>query len=302
MSSFYRHSGIVPARGLFQLLCAGLGTSMSAGIVYAYASYWLPIVHVNFLLTGAFGCGLGVLINHAARTGRIRNSTFPAIIGFLSGLVGLYFAWAADMHARTRLPWEPASLVVLRPGVLWDYIQWFYANGAWKLAHHKEELKGVPLAGVWLCEAAAIVGGATLIPWSEIRQWVFCERCRWWETIETNVNSLSAANADSIAERMLQQDFSVLREISPADPHDHAFLHLNLAYCETCDEGCYVDLDLTTVAFDKKGKAKTKKRRLVDKLAIPASDAPLVLEAGKPAATDPLELDGASSPPGDAVS
>lgn len=301
MPSFYKPSGIVPIGGLIQLLCAGLGTAMSVGIVYAYASYWIPFVYAHVVLTAAFGLGLGMLVNHATRSGRVRNRVLPAVIGFLSGLIGLYFAWAADMHARARFPWDVGSFIVLRPSVLFPYIEWFYQNGGWRLGNHGQNLAGLPLAGIWLAEAAVIVGGATWFPWSEVRQWVFCEHCGWWQTIETNVNSLSAANADSIAERLNQGDVSVLREIPAANPHDIAFLHLNLAYCETCDESNYVDLDLTTVTFDKKGAPKHKKRRLVEKLMIAAADVPLVRAAGAPPTPDATAGSNGTSIFGDAV-
>jgi hypothetical protein len=81
MAQFYRHSGIVPPRGLLQTVFAGLGTAISLGIAYSYALVYIPIVHVHFLGTMFFGACLGYLIKNAARAGRIRNRFVPAAIG-----------------------------------------------------------------------------------------------------------------------------------------------------------------------------------------------------------------------------
>ena len=100
MAHFYRQSGIVPPLGLLQTVFAGLGTAISLGVAYSYALVYIPIVHVHFLGTIFFGFILGYLIKNAARSGRIRNRFVPPAIGLVSGLVGLYFAWGADMLAR----------------------------------------------------------------------------------------------------------------------------------------------------------------------------------------------------------
>jgi len=282
MPEFYRHSGIVPVRGLVQTIFAGIGTAISLGIGYAYASVYIPFVYAHVLLTGVFGLVLGLLVKQAARAGCIRNRTVPGVIGILSGLVGLYFAWGGDLLARKLLPPNAGFLVAFRPQVLWSYIQWAYENGLWELGKAANgPLTGLPLAAVWLTEAAFIVGLAAYFPWSEIRQWVFCEACGWWETIETNLCRYSAENAETIAARIKDEDLSVLRELTIAKPEDQTFLRLSLATCETCDESNYLDLERVTLKRDKKGNVKTIVEPLVGKMAIAAADVPLVKNAGQ---------------------
>jgi hypothetical protein len=282
MAQFYRLSGIVPPRGLVQTVLAGMGTAISLGIGYAYASVYIPFIYVHILLTGAFGLVLGLLVKQAARAGRIRNRTVPGVIGLLSGLVGLYFAWGGDFLARKILPLNGGFLFAFRPQVIWFYIQWAYENGLWELGNHANgPLTGIPLAMIWLAEAAIIVGLAAHFPWSEIRQWVFCESCGWWETIETNLCRFSAENADKIAAQIKNEDLSVLDDLAPAKPDDPTFLRMSVATCETCDESNYLDLERVTLTVDKKGNTKTKVETLVGKMAIAAADVPLALHAGK---------------------
>lgn len=77
MAQFYRHSGIVPLPGLIQTSLAGLGSALSLGVVYGYASAWMPFIYLNFIMTAGFGFVVAWLINRAARAGRIRNTLVP---------------------------------------------------------------------------------------------------------------------------------------------------------------------------------------------------------------------------------
>ena len=280
MARFYRLSGIVPVGGLVQTLFAGMGSAISIGVVYSYAMVYLPIVQVHFIGTGAFGLIVGHLVQRSARAGRIRNRFVPAVIGFASGVAGLYFAWGADLLARMGIP-PNGFVIAFKPQVLWLYVQWFNENGIWAIGRNAQDtLKGLPLALVWVAEAGTIVGLATYFPWSDIRQWVFCENCGWWETIESNLNYFSAVDADKIAERLKHEDLTVLREMALARPADMMHLRLHLATCETCDESNYLDLEQVTVTVDKKGNAKTTSKLLVEKLQIAPADVPLVKAAG----------------------
>jgi len=300
MAQFYRHSGIVPLRGLVQTLFAGAGTAISLGIAYSYASVYIPFVYVHILLTGVFGMVLGVLVKGAARSGRIRNRFVPAAIGFFSGLVGLYFAWGGDFLARGLLPPNAGILFAFKPLVLSSYIKWFYENGMWAMGKHGNgPLTGIPLAAVWLAEAAIIVGLATHFPWSEIRQWVFCETCGWWETIETSLHRFSAEKADAIVERLVQNDLEVIRDMRLARADDLTFLRISLASCETCDESHYLDLEQVRLTVDKKGNPKTISTKLVDKLLVAAADVPLVRAAGESAAAG--ATDGESREPAEST-
>jgi hypothetical protein len=285
MTQFYRHSGIIPFGGLVQTVFAGIGTAISLGIAYAYAMVYVPIIYLNFFGTAAFGFALGYLVKRSARAGRIRNHWVPAAIGFVSGLVGLYFAWGADMLARQWLPPQVGFLTAFNPRIILFYVEWCYENGTWAIGRHAQgNVTGIPLAIVWLAETGAVLGLATHLPWSEIRQWVFCETCGWWETIESNLNYFSAADSDKIADRLKQGDLSVLGEMPAADPSERTYLRLHLATCDTCDDGNYLDLEQVTVTIDKKGNPQTKSKLLVEKLQVAADDVPLVKAAGSPAA------------------
>jgi hypothetical protein len=295
MAHYYRPSGIVPIGGLLQTLFAGLGSAISIAVAYSYAMVYIPIIYLNFLGTFCFGFVIGYLVKQSARAGRIRNRVVPAAIGFVSGLAGVYFAWGADLLARQGAPGNLGFLAAFRPQILWSYIQWFYENGQWGIGQHaNNNVSGIPLALVWVAEFGVIVGLATAIPWGEMRKWVFCENCGWWATTESNLNCYSAVDADKNAERLKQEDLSVLRELAPARPTDLMHLRLHVTTCETCDESNYLDLDQVTVTIDKKGNVKTTSKLLVEKMQIAAADVPLVKAAG-PAPESPAPASEATS-------
>jgi len=301
MAEYYRHSGIVPISGLIQTSLAGLGSALSLGLAYGYASAWMPFIYANFLLTAGFGFIVGWLIYRAARAGRVRNSLVPAVIGLVSSLTGLYFAWAGDLYARAGLPQNASVFYALDPRVMASYMEWFYTNGAWGIGKNGGNVTGLFLGAVWLTEAGVIVGIATLYPWSEISDWVFCEKCGWWDTIETCPQRLSVDGSGTLIERLKADDLTALGTAAMADPHESTYLQLKLATCPTCEECNYLDLERVTVTVDKEGKASTKTENLIKKLELTAADVPFVRAAGQApvgATLGELSPDPAVSPEG----
>ncbi len=281
MARFYRHSGVVPISGLIQTSFAGLGTAISLGAIYGYAAAWSPIIYLNLALTAGFGFVMGWLINRSARAGRIRNPLAPAAIGFVSSLAGLYFAWAGDMCARASLLQNGNIFMALDPRVMLHYMEWFYENGAWTIGKGGGNVSGLFLAAVWLTEAGVIVGIATLYPLNEIGGWVFCEKCGWWDTIETCPQRLSVNGMETLIERLQADDLAVLRSAEVARPDEMTYLQLQLATCPTCDECNYLDLERVVVTLDKNGKPTSKTLKLIKKLELAADDVELVRAAGQ---------------------
>src|SRR5262249_34997070 len=148
--------------------------------VYSYGVVWIPLIYINFLLTLAFGFAIGMLIVRAAKNGCVRSSGVPALIGLVSGLLGLYVAWGVDFRARVDWPADSSIFEAFHPLSLFGYVQHLYDNGAWGFGKGGGNVTGIPLAIVWLFEAAVIVGLATWVPWSEMNDASFCESCGWW--------------------------------------------------------------------------------------------------------------------------
>lgn len=195
------------------------------------------------------------------------------------------------MYARVGLPPNESIFIALDPRVMASYIEWFYANGAWGIGKNGGNVTGLFLGAVWLTEAGVIVGIAALYPWSEIGNWVFCEKCGWWNTIEICPQRLSVNDSDSMIERLRNDDLSVLDTAALADPQELIYLQLHVATCPTCDECNYLDLERVVVTIDKNGKANTKTEKLIKKLELSAADVPRVRAAGQPPPEDaPVEM------------
>src|SRR4030095_13919240 len=93
----YRHSGKCGAAGpLLNLLAAGV-VGFPLGLLYAYATTWLPFVYLNILMTIGYGALVGAIGVTILKRCRVRNNTVAAVGALASGLLVLYFIWSAHV-------------------------------------------------------------------------------------------------------------------------------------------------------------------------------------------------------------
>lgn len=282
MAEHYRSTGIVPLGGAAQTFLAGLAVGLPLAVAYSYAIVHIPFAYINLLLTLGLGAAVGGIVSKMSYRGCIRNEYVPPAIGFLCGLITWYVAWATDALARFGWPQDGDPTFFFDPRFLWSYMQVFYARGFWGI-NRDENLSGFPLILVWLVEAGTIIGCAVGLPWSEMRNLVFCEACDRWTTSESSLLRLASSEADHIVARVDRGDLGVLRDAERAGFAAIDFLSVGVRWCETCTDSNYLEVDRVTVTVDKNGKEKLKTAPLVDKLAISAMDVATIRVLGREA-------------------
>jgi hypothetical protein len=290
MTTHYEHSGKTPITGLTLAALCGIGTAVVLGVAYSYAVVFIPIVYLNVLLTACFGGAIGAAVSWAAKFGHVRSRLLPTVVGLLCGLVGLYVAWGADFLARIGMPNDGDFLIAFRPDVLKAYIRFFYENGFWGIGHgvggnnnNQQMVSGIFLAAVWLGEAAIILGAATLVPWHQLHNSVYCEHCERWVKSIKGVQTLSLGAPDSALARITAGDLAPFETWPRAKSADQGFIRLNLDCCNDCSKSNYLSVERVITQFDKKGKATQVATVLVNRLAIDAADVARVRQAGQPA-------------------
>ena len=277
----YKHSGRVPVAGLLWSLMLGGATAAVLGVVYAYATNYIPLVYINFLLTIAFGAAIGGAVGAGARMGRVRNLPVAVAAGVLMGLVGLYVAWAFDPMAR--FGFSP----VFDPLALYAYMQVFYENGFWGMSGDNT-VSGIFLGLVWAAEAGAILFIAGKIPAGVLADKPFCETCIEWGTTEGAVQRLSVTpkQQDSL-NRLLTGDLEALAQFDRTPGDQGPYLTLDLTTCGSCAESNFLTVSLVTPTTDREGKPTTVVQPLLQNLVVHESEIELIRNAGR----EPLHVE-----------
>ena len=177
---------------------------------------------------------------------------------------------------------NPFNFVAFEPEVLKGYIAWFYENGVWTISSHGqggETVRGVPLAIVWVVEAATVIGFATVQAYRSVASAPFCEQCNEWT--KANLGAARLKSNRDIQRRLVAGDLTALEEALGATGREVLFTQLDLHCCPKCDNSIFLNVCSMTTKIDGKGNRKTGKKILLRYLVVNATDVSRILEAGR---------------------
>lgn len=195
MAQYYKASGKYSPFSIFLLLILCLTVIPLLSLIYAFATWYIPIVYLSILL----GAGLGYLVGwlvykFVVRRGKIRNGMIASIWGLIAGLATLYFAWVwwLDIlitisssetypgigEVLSNFSFLNALGLTLNPSGVFEIMKEVNQTGTWSLKSG-DAVSGWPLRIVWIIEAAILV----LIPFLYNRVSSgepFCEETGTW--------------------------------------------------------------------------------------------------------------------------
>ena len=288
----YEQSGRVGATGLPVMALIGGVSAILLGVVYVYGIAWIPILYASILLTGGFGFVLGVIVGWAGKVGKVRNSLVVGLMGFFTGALGLYVAWAFDGIARFGAADFPG--ILLSPNGLMSYMTVFYNEGFWSMGRNGGAVSGMPLAGIWIVEALIIAGVPGLVATSFTSDLPFCEAChRWTDKVEGLCQLHPPEDDDTAMEKLCEGDVSVIERFSKSPADAAAYIRLDTAQCPDCDQCNCLTVNLAQITLDKDGDASTNVTAIAQNLMLSSSAMEELRESvdGLPAAVlpDPVE-------------
>ena len=281
---YYRHSGKVTVVGGILAGAAGLAVGVAAAWIYAYVDTYLPIVQLNALACAGFGALVGAVPAMTMRWGKVRNIPVAlAIVGVLC-LAGYYLAWCAWIHVIFHRA-QPETVITFdlllkNPSLVWECVKAINAHGTWSMSSHgssnSSNVTGVFLWVIWVAEAATMFGCALWMAKSILADRPFCEACDTWaakpiQIATTGVGS-GAGDVDSLRQRLERRDFTALQPLGPSQANDGKWLEYTLHQCGTCQKFATLTVTQVTVTKDKKGKATSAKKVLLEKLLVEPGD------------------------------
>jgi hypothetical protein len=263
-SLYYKESGKVPPAGAVIALVLGSLAAAILSVIYAYATNYIPIIYLNFLLTIGLGAGVGFAVGKGAEIGKIRSKKIVIILSVLVALVASYAAWVTAVYL-----WMGSELLLLNPLDLFEMIQIAAEEGVWSFKGSTPT--GAALYGVWAVEIIVIIGGAAMAGLRAYPSEPFCESCDKWtkqkeltnhldhpEDLEAFVKALEAKNFDPL---------TVLRNAGLGNP---IHLKVGLLDCPSCPKVHYLTITLIVATIKDDGKVETEETILVENLSIDA--------------------------------
>lgn len=272
---YYQESGKTNPLGVSLALLAGLAAASILGFVYAYSTFYIPIIYFNFLLTYFFGFSIGYAVGKVGSLGKVRNGRVLLLAAIGMGVVGIYFAWVFWIAAASE-----GGLWSYNLSSLWLFIQLIAMEGAWSVFGYTPT--GGALYLVWLVEAAIILFGVLTAVGVGRGSKPYCESCDQWLSVkEITARVKGIANPIGFRKEMESKNYDALKNLSEADPGARNRTSVQLLSCKGCNNQHYLTVDKIERTVDSDGKAKEDTNRILENLKLDRLAYQDILEWGK---------------------
>ena len=259
-SLYYKESGQLGTMGPTLMGIGGLIASLVLGAIYAYATFYIPFIYINFLITLGLGIGLGFVVGKAALIGKVRNQRAVVVFALVAGVLAEFFNWVFWIHAA----FEQEMLTFSFSAIL-DVMQVLAEEGAWSVFGITPS--GIMLYLVWLIEAGIIIGTTTLIAMGHAIGKPFCENCdRWVDTEVVSSRLARIIHPAKLVEDLENQDFTTITALEQVEHNATRRTKLELSTCKNCEQDHYLSVTMIDVEIDNEGKAEEKEDILVENL------------------------------------
>ena len=262
---FYVHSGKFGIHGPLLAIGGGALIALPLGLAYGYLIRWIPFIYLNFLITLGYGFAFGWLTSQIMKIGKVRNGAIAMICGTCVGVIAWYGNWNGSIHAlASEVPW------VLTPPQVLAAMKALLKEGSWSIGRSSDLMvTGIPLAIVWIVEAAMIIGVCALVSYGSIASNPFCEIHGCWLDEEKVMDKLDVfTHPDHIA-AFSNGDISPLEEARARVPASGQFARLTLKHSRKCSDYCALTISNVTVTVDKDGKPDEEVQDLMTNLWVP---------------------------------
>jgi len=153
---YYQPDSKAPPLGIAICLFLAIAVGLIGGLIYAYASWYIPFIYIQVILTAAFGFLIGFVMDWGFKWGKVRGFWNQKILALIAALIAFYCAWA--IWEALVLEQSPFSLL-LQPVAVWQTSRLFNTLGLWSISGDTP-VTGTLLYVFWALEAAIIIGVA----------------------------------------------------------------------------------------------------------------------------------------------
>jgi hypothetical protein len=214
----------------------GIFAGLIGAFLYAYIDVYSPVVGViSLFVVLGLGFGVGLAVGMAGKAGHCRNAALLHGIGFLVGLVTLYFSWVFFEWVLLRRGEEAAEFgftalvnIALSPGTVWEIAKSIAETGWYSIK--SADVKGIGSWITWGLEAVMMVGLVTVAAGSVLDDAVYCETAKSWVPKREGELRLRLPSNPLKAQELIVADTVDLHALERAGDDEFPRIHLDLWY------------------------------------------------------------------------
>jgi hypothetical protein len=264
---FYSHSGRFGIQGPLLAIAAGLLIAYPLGIAYAYLVKWVPFIYLNFLITAGYSFVFGLLTAMIMKFGKVRSGPVALVTGLVVGFIAWYGNWNGYVHTLVN-----GAAWFLGPAKIVSVMKVLLKEGTWGIGRASSTpVTGIPLAIVWVVEAAIILGMSTVVSYGTVGTTPFCETHGCWLDEEKTWDKLDAFTRPDHLAAFQYGDIAPLEEAQARVPASGRFARLTLKHSPKCDDFCAFCIANVTLTVDKDGKQVEEVEEVLTNLWVPKS-------------------------------
>lgn len=246
---FYRPPGDVGIASLIVIVPLGLLAAAILALIYGFATYYIPFIYLNFLLTIGFGFVLGLALGMLSVKFKFPSRKFGGLMAVGVGCFAVYAAWVCWILAVSE-----REAFMVSPLAVFEVIQLIAEEGGWTLFGGTP--RGIVLYLIWLIEAGIIVGGAWIVYLGAVSN-PYCVNCSQWADETVILSPLTAiANPDDFSAQLQAENYAVLDELNPAAEVREPHSKLTLSRCARCGNLNVLTAATVSCSVDKEGNAQ----------------------------------------------
>lgn len=297
MINYYKPSGAFSPLSFAYLLGISLTALPLLGLIYSYATWYIPFVYIRFFLTLGLGFAVGLLVDMLiVKFGKVRNTPLAIIFGVVAALITLYFSWAVwldlmlnigESYGNDKLGITVSNIefmqvfnLAIQPMTMWDLMK--EVNTVGSISIKGSTISGIFLSLIWLIEAGMVLGVAILYSMPQSKK-PFCERTGAWFTEKTLVPFDFIEDKEKMVtglERAVVTVFDDLVQNTDITTQHHSIFTL---YSSESGEN-YLSVENKTAKMDDKGKTSFDSDEFIEYIGLSDKLSKILLEKEIPLA------------------
>ena len=267
----YRHSGQL-GRGAWLLPVGGMLVALVLGVIYGLITVYNPLIgYVSLFVSGGFGWLLGLCVSKLAIWGQCRNTRFVNLMAGLTGLAGLYTAWASFVYFiinrnSTQPITPPLTYWLFDPAAIFNFMDMLTVNGYFTIKSSTPS--GIMLWIFWVLEAGIILFLVFSVAADKVKETVYCEACQCWAKLNKGFAHLGDIRSPAWTERVQNGELQAIVEAPPYERSAAVFLRLDNQVCERCKTTETTSINRVTLTTDDKGNTTENVAPVTDVLLL----------------------------------
>lgn len=291
MINYYKPSGAFSPLSFAYFLGISLTALPILGLIYSYATWYIPFIYVRFLLTLGLGFVVGLLVNLLiVKFGKVRNTALAIIFGVVAALITLYFSWAVWLDLMlnigesygddklgitvSNIEFVQVFALATQPSMMWDLMK--EVNEVGSISIKGSTISGIFLSIIWLIEAGMVLGVATFYSMPQSKK-PFCERTGTWFKEKALVPFDFIEDKEKIVTGLERATITVFDDLVPSTDivtQNHSIFTL---YSSENGEN-YLSIENKIAKIDDKGKTSFDSDEFIEYIGLSDKLSKILLE------------------------